>query len=100
MPAITTVNPESHATPAPPGDESVSLLEIISALSYALDLTEDAVPGHALRCCLLGMRIAEELKITPEQKADLFYALLLKDVGCSNNASRMCQIIGAARMLS
>ena len=43
-------------------DGSISLSEIISALSYALDLTEGAVHGHALRSCLLGMRIAEEVK--------------------------------------
>ena len=41
-------------------DNSISLSEIISALSYALDLTEGAVHGHALRSCLLGMRIAAE----------------------------------------
>ena len=82
-------------SPVSPGHaQAVSLLEILSALSYALDLTEDAVPGHALRCCLLGMRIADELRLEPARKPDLFYALLLKDVGCSNNASRMYQIIG------
>ena len=37
--------------------EAPSLPEILSALSFALDLTEGAVPGHALRCCLLGMRL-------------------------------------------
>ena len=71
-----------------------SLAEIISALSFALDLTEGAVPGHALRCCLLGMRLARELGFSDVELADLYHALLLKDVGCSSNAGRMCQIIG------
>ncbi len=71
-----------------------SLAEIISALSFALDLTEGAVPGHALRSCLLGMRIAAELRFSNGMLADLYHALLLKDVGCSSNAARMCQIIG------
>jgi hypothetical protein len=39
------------------GGEQMALSEVASALSFALDLTEDAVPGHAVRCCLLGMRI-------------------------------------------
>jgi len=71
-----------------------SLAEIISALSFALDLTEGAVPGHALRCCLLGMRLGAELGFCDGELADLYPALLLKDVGCSSNAARMCQIIG------
>jgi putative nucleotidyltransferase with HDIG domain len=75
-------------------DGSISLSEIISALSYALDLTEGAVHGHALRSCLLGMRIAEEAKLPSDQTSSLYFALLLKDIGCSSNASRMCEIIG------
>jgi HD-GYP domain-containing protein (c-di-GMP phosphodiesterase class II) len=71
-----------------------SLPELLSALSFALDLTEGAVPGHALRSCLLGMRLGTELGFTPVELADLYHALLLKDIGCSSNAARMCQIIG------
>src|SRR5580658_6106020 len=68
-------------------DDSISLSEIISALSYALDLTEGAIHGHALRSCLLGMRIAEEAGLPLDQTSSLYFALLLKDVGRSNNAS-------------
>jgi putative nucleotidyltransferase with HDIG domain len=71
-----------------------SLPEILSALAFALDLTEGAVPGHALRSCLLGMRLGMELGFSPIALADLYHALLLKDVGCSSNAARMCQILG------
>lgn len=72
----------------------ISLSEIISALSYALDLTEGAVHGHALRSCLLGMRIAAEAKLSSDQTSSLYFALLLKDIGCSSNAGRLCQIVG------
>ena len=75
-------------------DGSISLSEIISALSYALDMTEGAVRGHALRSCLLGMRIAHEARLSSDQTSGLYFALLLKDVGCSSNASRLCQIAG------
>jgi putative nucleotidyltransferase with HDIG domain len=77
---------------------SISLSEIISALSYALDLTEGAVHGHALRSCLLGMRIAAEAKLPSDQTNGLYFALLLKDIGCSSNASRMCEIVGGDDM--
>lgn len=73
----------------------IPVAEVVSALSFALDLTEDAVPGHALRSCLLGMRLAESLGVGDLERSDLFYALLLKDVGCSNNAARLCQVIGS-----
>src|SRR5271170_5291223 len=75
-------------------DASISLSEIISALSYALDLTEGAVHGPALRSCLLGMRIAKEAKLPSDQASSLYFALLLKDIGCSSNASRMHEIVG------
>jgi len=76
------------------GAMAPTLAEITSALSFALDLTEGAVPGHALRCCLMGMRIGRELGFGDDELSDLYHALLLKDVGCSSNAARMCQIIG------
>jgi putative nucleotidyltransferase with HDIG domain len=75
-------------------DGSISLSEILSALSFALDLTEGAVLGHALRSCLLGMRIAAEAKLPPEQSSSLYFALLLKDAGCGRNADRMSQLTG------
>ena len=78
----------------PGTDRGVSRAEILSALSFALDLTEGARQGHALRSCLLGMRLAEELRFIPGRMSSLYYALLLKDVGCSSNAARLCQIIG------
>ncbi len=74
--------------------DAPTLSELLSALSFALDLTEGAVPGHALRSCLLGMRLGIELGFSPAALADLYHALLLKDVGCSSNAARMCQIMG------
>jgi HD-GYP domain-containing protein (c-di-GMP phosphodiesterase class II) len=75
--------------------EQLGLSEVISALSFALDLTEDAAPGHAIRSCLIGMRIGAELGLAEEQLVDLYYALLLKDIGCSSNSARMCMILGA-----
>ncbi len=77
-----------------PEGEQTSLSQVVSALSFALDLTEDAIPGHAVRSCLLGMRIGRALGLGDGDLCDLYYALLLKDVGCSSNAARMCQILG------
>ena len=66
----------------------IRLSEVIGGLSYALDLTEGEPPGHAERSCLIGMRIADELALVAEnERTDLFYALLLKDAGCSASLS-------------
>jgi HD-GYP domain-containing protein (c-di-GMP phosphodiesterase class II) len=35
------------------------------------------------------MRIADRLGLDEERRSALFYALLLKDAGCSSNASKM-----------
>jgi putative nucleotidyltransferase with HDIG domain len=92
---MPTINRTLAALELNPADACApTQAEIISALSFALDLTEGAVPGHALRCCLLGMRLGRELGFSDYDLADLYHALLLKDVGCSSNAARMCQIIG------
>ena len=68
--------------------------DLISALSYALDLTEGQPMGHSVKCCVLGMRLAEICGVPASESADLYYALLLKDAGCSSNAARMYEILG------
>jgi len=69
--------------------------ELVAALTYALDLTEGQPPGHVLRSCLIGMRIGERLGLGMPQRAALFWALLLKDAGCSSNASRIYALLDA-----
>ena len=73
----------------PSGMTEIGLSGVIGALSYALDIAEGQPPGHAVRSCLIGMRLAEELELSAAQRSDLFYALLLKDAGCSANANRI-----------
>jgi putative nucleotidyltransferase with HDIG domain len=85
---------QTSATCEPREQAPPQLSEILSTLSFALDLTEGAVPGHAVRSCLLALRIAEALRLGSRERVRLYYAALLKDVGCSSNAARMCQIIG------
>ena len=76
------------------GKQSPSLRDILVSLSFALDLTEGAVPGHAIRSCLLALRLAMQAGVDEVTISDLYYACLLKDVGCSSNSARMCQIVG------
>ena len=48
-----------------PTPGTIRLSDVVSALSTALDLTEGQPMGHAIRGCIIGMRIAEELKLEP-----------------------------------
>ena len=73
---------------------TVKLSTVLSAMSYALDLTGGQPLGHAARSCLIGMRIAQELRLPAGDRSDLFYALLMKDAGCSSNAARVHQLFG------
>ena len=73
---------------APVRESSYRISEILSALSCALDITEGQAPGHAVRTCLIGMRLAERVGLQPEERGSLFYALLLKDLGCASVIGR------------
>jgi putative nucleotidyltransferase with HDIG domain len=66
--------------------------ELLGALSYALDLTEGQPQGHCIRCCWIGTRIGEVLNLPADMLGDLYYTLLLKDLGCSSNAARICEL--------
>ncbi|MBV1788410.1 HD-GYP domain-containing protein [Marinobacterium sp. D7] len=70
----------------------LKLAELIAALSHALDMTEGQPAGHCMRCCWIGMRIAEQIGMPAEQRWELYYTLLLKDLGCSSNAARICEL--------
>jgi putative nucleotidyltransferase with HDIG domain len=68
---------------------------ILAPLSRALDLVEGHEPGHAVRSCLIGMRLGAAAGLGEEQLADLYYALLLKDAGGSSNAARVASLFGS-----
>ena len=68
------------------------LSELISALSYALDITEGQPAGHCVRCCWIGMHIGQQLGLDERALWELYYSLLLKDLGCSSNAARICEL--------
>lgn len=63
------------------------LSDALAGLSHALDITEGHQPGHAERSCVIGMRIAEAIKLPEDDRTPLYYALLLKDAGCSVTAA-------------
>ncbi len=79
---------------------NTSLAEVLGAFSYAVDLTEGQTDGHSIRSCWIGMQIGTVLALDQTSLRDLFYAVLLKDLGCSSNAAEVCSIfVGDDRRL-
>jgi HD-GYP domain-containing protein (c-di-GMP phosphodiesterase class II) len=89
---------EPQASAPGPGVElaeaQLRMSDLISALSFALDLTEGQPMGHSIKTCILAMRMADILGLSVEQRSDIYYATLVKDAGCSSNAARMFEIFG------
>jgi HD-GYP domain-containing protein (c-di-GMP phosphodiesterase class II) len=77
------------------GSGGIALSELVGGLSYALDVAEGEPQGHAKRSCLIGMRLSDELALAANERSDLFYALLLKDAGCTANSAHMAALFGA-----
>lgn len=82
--------PNQHAQHVAAG--GLRLSQLMAALSHALDITEGQPEGHCMRVCWIGMQIGHELKLPDQQLWQLYYVLLLKDLGCSSNAARICEL--------
>ena len=72
--------------------QQIRLAELLGALSFALDLVEGQPAGHCVRCCWIGIHIGRAIGLSEEELGELYYTLLLKDLGCSSNAARICQL--------
>src|SRR5574343_223165 len=82
-------SPTRFSTPAL---AALKLSELISALSHALDITEGQPEGHCVRCCWIGMHVGRHIGLDDDDLWHLYYTLLLKDLGCSSNAARICEL--------
>lgn len=71
---------------------SVHRAELLAAFSYALDITEGQPEGHAIRSCWIGTEIGRALGLEDKELGELYYTILLKDLGCSSNAARICEL--------
>jgi len=78
------------AAPTRADADSMRLSELLGALSHALDLTEGQPEGHCVRACWIGTHIGRAMGLPDLQLWELYYTILLKDLGCSSNAARIC----------
>ena len=90
---LATVSAQPMPPAAPhPRASALSLAELLGALSHALDLTEGQPAGHCKRACWIGTRIGMEMGLDDAALSDLYFTVLLKDLGCSSNAARICEL--------
>ena len=66
--------------------------ELLGGLSHALDLAEGQPEGHCVRSTWIGIQVGEALGLPPHALRDLYYTILLKDLGCSANAARIAAL--------
>src|SRR5438270_12865303 len=92
---VADTNMTERAAEGRDGLSALRLSEVLSGLSHALDITEGQPRGHAERSCVIGMRLAEAVGLDQATRSSLFYALLLKDAGCSSIASKIVALFGA-----
>ncbi len=72
--------------------QALHLAELLGLLSHALDITEGQPQGHCVRAAWIGTHIGMALGLDAAALDDLYFTLLLKDLGCSSNAARICDL--------
>ncbi len=75
-----------------PFNPDLRMAALLGSLSHALDLVEGQPSGHCVRCCWIGVQIGHQIGLGEAEISDLYYTVLLKDLGCSSNAARICQL--------
>jgi hypothetical protein len=72
-----------------PEGNPIRTVDLLGAFSLASDLAMGLPAEHGARSCYIGMHIAQEMELPLEQRADLYYAELLKDAGCTTWTSQL-----------
>lgn len=90
--ALTRLCLRGGMTETGTGSTEIRLAELLGALSHALDMVEGQPAGHCVRACWIGVHIGREIGLDEARIWELYYVLLLKDLGCSSNAARICRL--------
>jgi HD-GYP domain-containing protein (c-di-GMP phosphodiesterase class II) len=74
--------------PLPP----LQMAEVFGMFSYALDMTEGQPSGHSLRSTWVGAHVAQAIDMPIDMQSELFFSIVLKDIGCSSNAAPVAKL--------
>jgi len=64
-----------------PACEQLRLAELLAALSLGIDLGFGQPMEHVLRQCIIALRLAERIGLDDSDRATVYYAALLVNVG-------------------
>jgi len=76
------------------GDRPGSLGELLLAFSAVTSEGLGLGRQHGVRACFVGMSVATDLELPRETVADVYYAALAKDGGCTCGARQMADFLG------
>jgi response regulator RpfG family c-di-GMP phosphodiesterase len=79
----------AHTRPA-----ELRLAELVAALSLGIDLGFGQPMEHVLRQCLIALRLAEQVGLDEQSRADVYYTALLINVGCHSDAHEQAKWFG------
>lgn len=72
----------------------VRLAELCAATSLFTDLGTGHPAEHAMRTCLVAMRLADELRFTVFERSDLYFTALSRFLGCTADAHETAAVAG------
>jgi len=72
----------------------VRMAELLAALSLGIDLGFGQPMEHVLRQCRIALRIGELAGLDEDQRATVYYAALLVNVGCHTDAHEQARWFG------
>lgn len=74
--------------------DQLSLAELLAALSLATDVADGFPYEKALRTCLLAMRLADAHGVDDATRPHVYYAALLRYIGCTAFAHEEASVYG------
>ena len=77
-----------------PFDGAVSRIEILAALSLAIDLGLGQPMDHMLRSAVMGARLAEGLGLSERERGAVFYTNLVMWIGCHADSHEYARWFG------
>ncbi len=70
------------------------LAEVVAALSLGVDLGFGQPMEHVLRQCLIALRLADQVGLSEQDRAAVYYTALLVNVGCHSDAHEQAKWFG------
>src|ERR1044071_8351053 len=73
---------------------TVRLADVMAALSIATDLSMGQPVEHAMRTCIVAMRLGDALGFGDAELHDVYYESLLRSIGCNADTAWAASVLG------